>query len=218
MKKLLIYGINQFAEMMKYYIEQQNKYEIEAFVMEQKYITEKYFCGLPIVAFEDVSIIYPSNNYEIFLAIGYREMNQIRSKKFYEFKELGYTISSYISEKAIINTNSLGEGNIILENVIIGPFTQIGTGNIIWSGVNIAHHNIVGNFNFIALSSSVAGNVIIKDNCFIGNNATIKNGVTINDLTLIGAGCYISKDTECEDVYVPERVVKLNKISREVII
>ena len=58
---------------------------------------------------------------------------------------------------------------------------------------------------------------MIRNNCFFGNNCTIKNGIEIKDKTLIGAGCYISKGTDEEGVYVPQRSIKLeNKSSLDI--
>lgn len=167
------------------------------------------FCGLPLVPFESLENVFPKEEYKILLGIGYSNMNNIRKNKFYEIKEIGYEIISYISSKAVIQSNNIGNANIILENTIIQPFVDIGDANIFWSNCNICHHSYIGNFNFFAPSVSLSGNIKMGNNCFIGNNSTIKNKVSVNSYSLIGAGSYVSQDVSEYSVIVPYKSIKL---------
>ena len=145
-------------------------------------------------------------------------MNSFRAKKTAEAERKGYEILTYIHPSAVVNANKMGKGNIVMENVTIGPFVEIGDGNVFWANAHVAHHTCVGNYNFFTISVAVAGNIRIGDFCFFGNNCTIKNYLDIADRTLVGAGCYISKSTEPCGVYVPQRSIKLeNKVSTDFI-
>ncbi len=214
---VIIFGINQFAEDLCYYLKNETKYNVCGFTVDKEYCTVNEYQGLPVVPFEEVEKIFPSFKYGIFICVGYNSMNTVREKKFKQAKEKGYQIMSFIHSTAIVLTDDIGEGNIVLEGVTIGIKCKIGCGNVFWANAHIAHHTTVGNFNFFTISVAIAGNINIKNNCFFGNNCTIKNGVKIDSYTLVGAGAYINHNTEKYGVYVPQRTVKLeNKLSTEI--
>src|SRR5699024_2951479 len=96
---------------------------------------------------------------------------------------------------ALIQTNNIGEGNIILAKSLLSPFVSIGRGNLIWNKVSIAHDNIIGDFNTISGMVAIAGDVRIKNNCFIGMGSVIRNGIYIDSYSLVGASAYVSADT-----------------------
>lgn len=143
------------------------------------------------------------------ICVGYTHMNSVRQRIFHEAKGKGYNIISFIHKTATVLTDDIGEGTIIMERALIGPFCKLGNANIIFADAHIAHHTTVGDFNFFTISVAVAGNVKIGCNCFFGNNCTIRNGIEIEDYTLVGAGAYVSRNTEKYDVLVPTRAVKL---------
>lgn len=213
MKKAIIFGTEQFGEILYHYLKDEKKYEICGFVVDSKYKDKDTFYNLPVVEFEKAHEIFNPDVYGMFICLGYVQMNKIRELKFKEAKDKGYEILSYYHPSAIVLSENIGEGNIIMEGSVIGPFCEIGDGNVFWPKSHIAHHTKIQNFNFFTISVAVAGNIIIGNNCFFGNNCTIKNGIEIRDKTLIGAGCYISKSTEEEGVYVPQRSIKLENKS-----
>lgn len=217
MKKVIIFGTEQFGEILYHYLNEEKKYEICGFVVDKKYKNIDVFCNLPVIEFETVENVFDPKEYGMFICIGYTQMNNIRELKVNEAKKKGYIILSYFHPSAIVLTKDLGIGNIVLEGAIIGPFCKIGDGNVFWSKSHIAHHTIVGNYNFFTISVAVAGNVLIGNNCFFGNNCTIKNNIEIKDRSLIGAACYVSEGTEEGRVYVPPRSIKLdNKASIDI--
>ncbi len=205
MKKAIIFGTGAFPETLYYYCVS----NIYGFTVESEYRTDDKYLDLPSVDFETVEKVFPPDEYGIYICIGYTNMNSERERIYNIAKEKGYEILSYIHPTAVVNAKHMGIGNIILENVFIGPFCEIGDGNIFKAGASIAHHDKIGNYNFFAVNCAVAGKVEVRNNCFLGNNCTVKNGITLADKTLIGAGCYISKDTEPYGVYVPARSVYL---------
>lgn len=143
-------------------------------------------------------------------------MNAVRKRIFREVRTKGYQIMSYIHPSATVLTENIGEGTIIMERALIGPFVHMGVGNIFYPDAHVAHDSTIGDFNFFSVSCAVAGHVRIGNNCFLGNNCTIKNGIALRDYTLVGAGAYISKDSEPFSVYVPARSARLEgKDSRD---
>lgn len=219
MKKVIIFGIGDNAELAKFYFENDEKYKniykIIAFTVQNQYLTKKEFNGLPVIAFEDIEKVYSPKEYLLFITIGYTAMNEAREKIYLLGKEKGYNFANYISSKANIFTKNIGENNFILEDNTIQPFVTIGNNNVIWSGNHIGHHGTIGNNCFITSHVVISGRCKIEDNCFLGVNSTIRDHITIKYKSLIGAGAWISKNTEEYGVYLAEQANKINKKSIE---
>lgn len=205
-KNIIIFGINKFAQLLRYYVESTTEIKISAFTVNKKYLNKNYKDGLKVIPFEEIEDIFSKERTLILPAIGYKEMNEIRKKVFSMILNNGFGIASYIHPTVHIAKNSyIGYGNIILENTIIQPFVKIGNGNVIWSNVNISHHSTIGNFNYLAPSVSLSGEITIKNNCFLGNNCIMKNGIELSDYSLIGAAAYASENQNKYSVLVPNK-------------
>lgn len=209
MKKAIIFGCDQFAEVLSYFLNDEEEYEVCGYVVDGKYRHEDYFLGKPLIDFEDAQKHFSPQEYGIFICIGYTNMNRVRAEKFKQAHEKGYEILSYRHKTANIFTEDFGEGNIIMDGVTIGPFCKVGNGNVFWPNSHVAHHTKVGDFNFFTISCSVAGNITIGNNSIFGNSCIVNNGVSVADYNLIGAGCFVSKSTDIGGVYVPQKSIKL---------
>nr|WP_223285467.1 hypothetical protein [Paenibacillus sp. PL91] len=139
-------------------------------------------------------------------------MNDIRKLIWHECKEKGYKIASIIHPSATILAENVGEGNIILENVVIQPFVKIGFGNLIWPSVTIGHDCNIGNFNTFTGNVSFSGFVNVGNNCFIGNSCVFRDHINIGDYTFTGINTSIIKDTKPYSVIVPPKSQLLKKI------
>lgn len=217
MKKLVIFGNRQFAQLAKYYFEKDSIYKVVAFTVDKDYITEASFEGLPVLPFEGIEEVYSPLEYEIFIAVGYTDMNRLREKKFYEAKSKGYRLATYISSKTnYLSQYKCGENCFVFEGNTIQAYVKIKDNVIVWSGNLIAHHSTIHSHNYISCHVVIAGNCEVESNCFLGVNSAIADGVRIARGTLVGAGAVITKDTEPDSVYVPPRSIKLDKKSWEI--
>jgi len=219
-QRLLIFGINSLAELLKYYIEKYTNGIISGFILDKEYLDNypNKIDNIPIICFDNIEKIFPVKEYSILLALGYSNMNELRMEKYDIIKQKGYNIASFVHPTASVQQEFIEEGTIVLENTVIQPFVKMGVCNIFWSNVNISHHTVIGDFNYFAPMCSCCGNVTIGSQCFIGSNCTVKNGVKLADKTLAGAGVYISHDTFEADVIVPQRSITLtNKKSYDML-
>lgn len=209
-----IYGTTDLAENL-FYLLAEDGIRITGFVVEKKYITDEwkavYFKEeirkLPVIPFEELEARYDKSEIAVYLCIGYTNMNRARREKFMQIKERGYRIENYIHRTACVETDKIGEGNLIFEQAYVGMYARLGNGNIIYPKALIAHHTKVGDFNYFAISTSVAGHVTVADENFFGNNAATKDKITIGNGNLIGANAYVQHDLPDEKVIVPERSV-----------
>lgn len=204
MKKVIIFGIADAAELSHFYFTNDSNYQVEAFSVDSAYLpADPKFCGLPIVSFETVVDKYPPDEFAFFIALGYSSLNQIRKNKYLAVKELGYELASYVSSKAtVLNDHNIGENCFILEDNTIQPFVSIGNNVTMWSGNHIGHHTRIGDHSFLASHIVVSGHVQIGESCFIGVNATFRDHIVVGEKCIIGAGALILSDVDAGGVYV----------------
>jgi sugar O-acyltransferase (sialic acid O-acetyltransferase NeuD family) len=204
MKKLVIFGVTDAAELAHYYFSSDSHYKVAAFAVDSEYLPEsRRFCDLPVVSFEDVVSIYPPDKYAFFVALGYSNLNKVRKEKYLAAKALGYELVSYISTRAsILNDGRIGDNCFILEENTIQPFVTIGNNVTLWSGNHIGHHSRIADHCFLASHIVVSGRVQICESCFIGVNATLRDHITVGEQCIIGAGVLLLTDADPGGAYI----------------
>ena len=197
MQEILLFGISPLSERIAYYIEHGRSvknFSVKGFIIDDEYFSEDNFANKKIYRYSEAKENF-SENVPVIICIGYKNMNENRKNIFHRLQADGWTIESFISTAAVIDTDSIGVGNIFIENSRIGISCEIGNANIFDSSY-LGHHSAVGDFNFFCNNSTTGGKIKIGDCCFFGMNSTVRNGVEIHDKTLIGAGCYINHSTD----------------------
>lgn len=203
MAKVVVFGSSDIAEVVHFYLARDSEHEVVAFTVDGSYIQADTFQGLPMVPYEKLAEYYPPDSYQLFIAISYQKVNQLRKQKYLNAKERGYKCVSYVSSKAFYYDTPVGENCFILENNLIQPFTLIGN-NCLFLGANyIGHHSVIEDHCFLASDVAIGGGVVIGESTFIGLNATIRNSISIGKENIIGAGSIILSDTEDRAVYSP---------------
>jgi sugar O-acyltransferase (sialic acid O-acetyltransferase NeuD family) len=202
-KKLVVFGSGDIGQLAHYYFTNDSDYDVVAFTVDAAYIKESTFCGVPVVPFEEISDQYPPTEYDLFVALSYAKLNQVRREKYLAAREKGYHIPSYISSHAtVLNDGRIGENCFILEDNTIQPFVTIGNNVTLWSGNHIGHHSTIHDHCFLASHIVVSGGVSIDESCFIGVNATLRDHITIGSKSVIGAGVLVLADVEPEGLYI----------------
>lgn len=202
MKKLVVFGNGEQAEVAGYLFECGDEYEVIAYTVDKEF-NKGEFCNKESVDFETVEQIFPPGEYEMFVAIGYSGMNQLRRDKYEKAKAKGYKLASYISPAAHTFPDfNCGENCLILEMNNIQPFVKIGNNVTLWSGNHIGHHTIIEDDVFMTSHVVVSGGVKIGKGSFLGVNATLRDHIEIGERTLIASGTMITKNTEAEGVYM----------------
>ena len=202
-KPLVIFGMGDMAQLAHYYFSCDSDYDIAGFTLDAEYIVAKNFCGLPVVPFNNVFDYFPPEKYDLFIAVSYSELNQVRKEKYYTAKKLGYKLASYISSHAtVLNNGQIGDNCFVFENNTIQPFVSIGNNVTLWSGNHIGHHSTIHDHCFISSHVVVSGWVEICESCFIGVNATLRDHIKVGAKCVIGAGTLLLHDAEPEGLYV----------------
>ena len=214
--KVVVFGINDLAELTHWYLTNDSNYEIVAFTVNEDYMSVTEFKGLPVVPFEKLEKIYSPSEYLFFAPITGTKMNNNRKRIYEEGKKKGYTYISYISSKATICGNKIGENCFILEDNTLQPFTEIGDNVVMWSGNHIGHHSKIEDHVFFTSHVVLSGHCHVKERAWFGVNSTIRDGLTIGEGSLIAMGAVITKSTEADGLYMGSPAKKQDKQSIEV--
>lgn len=202
MKPLVIFGTGDIAELAHYYFTRHTDYRVVAFTVDTEYVGSGHFCGLSVVAFDEVAGTHPPSAHEMFVALAYAKLNALRRDKCAAAKTKGYRLASYVSPRAtVLNDERIGENCFVLEDNTIQPFVTIGNDVTLWSGNHIGHHAQIGDHCFITSHVVISGGVKVGERTFIGVNSTIRDHVTIGEGCVIGAGSLIVKDAAPDSVY-----------------
>ncbi|MGL4191290.1 MAG: acetyltransferase [Vibrio sp.] len=207
MKKVIIFGLGEQAELAWWFFSNDSDYDVVAFSVDEEFKDKDVFHGLPVVSTDNLSSKYPPSNFDAFVAVGYNKINRLREEKYQLLKSMGYNLASYISSKATILTEDIGDNCFLLEDNTIQPFVKIGNNVTLWSGNHIGHHSVIEDHCFITSHVVVSGGVTVGRNSFLGVNSTFRDHIKVGAYNVVGAGAIIMSDTEDEAVYIAEKTM-----------
>ncbi len=204
-KKVIIFGTGEIARLAKFYFDKDSFCEVIGFTADDQYVSQNEFDGLPLIPFSKVEDIFSPKEVEMHVALSYRGLNRIRGQKYYEAKQKGYKLFSYICSKSVFwDDLSIGENCFILENQTIQPTVKIGNNVMIWSGNHIGHGAVIKDHCYISSHVVIAGHAVIGERSFLGVNSAVRDFVNIGDETFIAMGTFVSQDTKPGSVVLGE--------------
>jgi sugar O-acyltransferase (sialic acid O-acetyltransferase NeuD family) len=200
-EKLIIYGNGQIARMLLHFA--RGKFDVVAFTVDRSVCQEAEIERVPVVPFEDIAEHFSPNAHQMIIAVGYREMNALRARKYAEGRARGYCFTNYIHPSVVWHPNLItGENNVILDHVAIHPYTRLGNSNFVCSNTSIGHGCTIGDNCWINSGVSIGGETRIGDACFLGINAAIGDNIVMGERCYIGANTLISHPTQADEVYI----------------
>jgi sugar O-acyltransferase (sialic acid O-acetyltransferase NeuD family) len=202
MRKIVIVGAGETAELAYDYFSNDTNYEVAAFSVESPFIVKESLFGKPIVPVESLEDAFSPANYLAFVAISYTKLNRVRRKLFELVEAKGFEFASYVSSSAYIGRSvSIGRNAMIMENNVLQYHSSVGDDIILWSGNHIGHRSVIGGHTFLSSHVVVSGFCEIGENCFLGVNATIGDNVKIADDCVIGGGAVILSNTSPGQIF-----------------
>src|SRR5260370_27317419 len=145
MSKLVIFGSGRGADTAYRYISRDPPHEVCAFTVDGAFITDNKFHGLPVVEYESITSRFPPDRYEMFVALGFQQMNALRAEKYLDAKGKGYRLISYVhSRRSWLEPVVIGENCFILDSQIFNLDVSIGNNLTIWSVNNFRDRRSVG--------------------------------------------------------------------------
>jgi sugar O-acyltransferase (sialic acid O-acetyltransferase NeuD family) len=203
MAKVIIFGVQDFAQLAHFYLQHDSEHEVVAFSVNEKFLPEeRAFQGLPVLAFENIEQTYPPEDFLFFAPMSPSRMNRLRESVYRQIKEKGYQLISYVSSRATVFAEvPIGDNCFILEDNTIQPFTSIGNNVVLWSGNHIGHHSVIKDHVSFTSHVVLSGHCIVEAFSFFGVNATIRDRIHIAEGTLVAMSASITRDTEPWGVY-----------------
>jgi sugar O-acyltransferase (sialic acid O-acetyltransferase NeuD family) len=208
-KKIIIFGISDFAMQVSFYFMNDSNCDIVAYTVDAKFNNAKTFLGLPIVDFEEIQKMYPPEEHEMFIAIGYQKLNKTREKKFIEAKFKGYKLVTFIcSKNSVWEDLDIGENCFIMEGNVIQLSVKISDNVVIGVGNRIGHNTIIEENCFLTSGIVIGGHCRINKNSFIGLSSVIRDKTIIEESNILGAGSIILKNTMKNSSYLTSSTPK----------
>jgi sugar O-acyltransferase (sialic acid O-acetyltransferase NeuD family) len=205
MKPVVLFGAGKIAEVLLYLFENHSNRQVIACTIDHKFLDARTWNGMPIVPFENLRETHPPEQYDLFIAIGYQELNRLRSRRCEEARNMGYNLISYIHpESGLPKDCEYGDNCFVMNNVLIHPKVRLGNNVFIWSGAMVGHHSSIGDNCWLTSCCKVSGLVDVGKNCFMAVNSTISHSVKVGADCFIGANSLIVKCTKDKEVYLSE--------------
>lgn len=203
MKKIVIFGCEQTAQLAEYYLENDSPYEVDSFTINKPKGRNTSFSRKPLLPFEDILKLRPPEEFDLFAPMMASNVNKDRLRIFEEGTAFGYKFISYVSSKATVLTSDIGTNCFILENNTIQPFVGIADNNVIWSGNHIGHHSTIGHSCFITSHCVISGNVNLGPRSYLGVNSSIVDGAIVQEGSMLTMGATLtSRKTLPGGVYI----------------
>jgi acetyltransferase-like isoleucine patch superfamily enzyme len=202
MADVIIFGAGQLAEVAKAYLDKYSTDRVVGFCVDESFLEQDTFHGLPVVAWERLENHFPPGAVKLLGPLSYQRLNDFRRDRHGEGRARGYSFASFIHPSTHNMAQTIGENCFILENCILQPFARIGAGVIIWSSTHVGHHAIVEDFCFLSSQIGLASGVRIGAGSLIGGQVGIDNGVTV------GPGSYIESRAMIRRDVPPNAVVR----------
>ncbi|HHH50119.1 MAG TPA: sugar O-acyltransferase, partial [Saprospiraceae bacterium] len=165
-----------------------------------------------IVSLEKLEIVYPVNEYKVFVALSSYKQNRIRTRLYHKIKQKGYSCANYICSTAKIWPSvKIGENCCVMDFCVAEPNAIIGDNVTLFHGTFIGHNSSIGN-NCWIVCSVISGLVIMGENCFIGANSAIADSIVMEDDCFVTIGSAVNKNCSKGGIYAgnPARKRKVN--------
>lgn len=205
MKPVILFGAGKVAEVVHTCFASDGRFEIAGVTCDREHIRDPIFEGHEIVPFEEIETIFPPTDFQLFIALGYQKMNDLRAERVARARARGYRLASFVHEHAGLPPDAeVGENSFVMNHALIQPRVRLGHNVFVWSGALVGHHSTVGDNCWLTSASAVCGNVTVGTNCFLAANATVGNGVRIGNRCFLGANALVTKDLPDSSVIVQQ--------------
>jgi sugar O-acyltransferase (sialic acid O-acetyltransferase NeuD family) len=213
MGSIVIFGLGRGANLATRYFRNDSQHEIVAYTVDDSCADRHEFMGRPVIPFSRIEKEIPPEESEMFILLGFQEMNSLRAAKFAEAKRKGYSLANYISSKILASENlKTGENCFILEGNVFNHDVTIGDNVVMWSGNHVGDLSVIEDNVFVSSHVVLSGDVTIGANSFLGVNATVSNYVRVGARCYVGANSLVTHDTPPDSVYIAKPTPKLENI------
>lgn len=117
----------------------------------------------------------------------------VRERMFVRFAGMSMPVLAHPSA-SVSPSAEIGEGALIMHNVVVGAKAQIGRGVIVNVGCCIAHDCRVGAFTHLAVGVNLGGGASVGERCLCGTGTIVLPRIAVGDRVVVGAGAVVNRD------------------------
>lgn len=193
-EKIILFGGGGHCRSCIDVIETEGRYRIAGIVDVAEKVNQLVL-GYPIIGTDD-DLGELVKKYRYFLiTIGQIESADLRIEKYQLLSGLGASFPVIISPYAHVSGHSvIGEGTIIMHNVVVNAGAGIGKNCIINTGAIIEHDAVIGDHCHISTAAVVNGGTKIGSRTFLGSNCNTKQYIEIGEGSLVNSGISVRKN------------------------
>lgn len=207
---IVIYGIGAVGQDVWRELEFGDSGNPVAFSVDKKYLKSSKLHGLPVIPHENISFMYPPEEYRLIIAVGYGDKGKLRIRRYKEAVELGYELANCVSKWAVTwEKHTMGPGSVLCAGSTLCPSSSIGKNVFVAPSCTIPHDTSLSDHAFLSAGVCLSGGVTVGTSAFIGTGAVVRNGVSIGQNAIVGAGAVILEDVEPNSVYMAMPAEKL---------
>ncbi len=195
-KKVLMWGCGEVARTLISTFQGVDEIEVVGVCIDDEFWKEGIVVGdREVIRFSEAVERFSPDQVNILVAVGFKDLNKVRTEVLKRFLSLGYKPISFIHPTAYVSSSvRLGEHILIMPKVVLEPGVEIGDNVFIWSGAVVCHDVKVERDCFIASGVVIGGGAFIGERSFLGMNAVIRDHRRVGERCIVGAGSYVSRD------------------------
>lgn len=213
MKKLIIVGTGETADIAYEYFSTDSDYSVVAFSINHEYMENDTHHNLPLVALETLESDFPPDKHEVFVALSSGKLNRDRTRLYNIVKTKGFNCATYVSSSAFVwRTAKIGENCFIFENNVLQHGAKIGNNVVLWSGNHIGHQAKIEDNVFVSSHCVISGYCTIGMNTFLGVNCAIADNVKVGSDCFVGMGSAITRNL-ADNTLIKAAKSEISKIS-----
>lgn len=191
MEKILLVGGGGHCRSVIDVIEEENRFQVAGIVDRSELLGSKVLDYEVIGCDDDLKMLSKTYKYAL-VTVGQIRSSELRVKLFTTLKELGFILPTVISPRSYISKYAeLGEGTVVMHDVLINASVKIGTNCIINTKSLIEHDSIIEANCHISTGAIINGGVKVEANSFVGSNTTTKEAIIIKKNSFIKAGSIV---------------------------
>jgi sugar O-acyltransferase (sialic acid O-acetyltransferase NeuD family) len=178
-------------------------------ILEKKPSANNVF-AIPVIGDDDSIFEFVSKKYNFLITIGQIKNSNLRVKLYEKIKSLSGELAIVISSLSSVSKHSqIGEGSIMMQQVIINAGTSIGNNCIVNNKALIEHDCTIDDHTHISTAAVINGGCTIGKRVFVGSNSVVAQEVRITDDVIIGAGSVIIKNIQEAGTYAGNPAKKI---------
>jgi sugar O-acyltransferase (sialic acid O-acetyltransferase NeuD family) len=191
-KEILLIGGGGHCKSVIDVIEQEGQFQIVGIIDKAELFGTKVL-GYPVIGSDlDLESLAKKHAYAL-ITIGQIKSPDQRIKLFDLAKRAGFTMPSILSPRAYISKHAfIGDGTVVMHDVLINAKATIGNNCIINSRALIEHDSKISAHCHISTSVTINGGVTVGSGCFIGSGTTTKESIVIKKNSFIKAGSLVT--------------------------